>query len=170
MKSLQKILPAAASLFLFAYTSAFAAPTVSGTQSATFPPNNDNSARPGDTITYSGTIQNTGNMDATGVQLAEALDANTTFTANSVKLSPNSISHSYNAVGNTPLSVAAGTGLKVGRGRSRWRHAGRQPRHHHRHLFHFGRGQRYDRGRWLVYLHAGSGRSESDRHFHLYRD
>ena len=53
-------------------------------------------------------------MDATGVQLAEALDANTTFTANSVKLSPNSISHSYNAVGNMLLSVTAGSGLKAG--------------------------------------------------------
>ncbi len=94
--------------------SASAAPNVSGNQSATFPLNNDNSARPGDTITYSGTIQNSGNMDATGVQLANPIDSNSTFVSNSVLLSPNAVSHSYNAVGNTPMAVNAASGLKAG--------------------------------------------------------
>ena len=89
-------------------------PNVSATKSASFPGNNDSSARPGDTITYTGTIQNSGTADAAGVQFADTIDPNSTFVANSTKLSPNAVSHPYNAAGNTQLIVAAGSGLKVG--------------------------------------------------------
>ena len=75
----------------------------------------DGTSRPGEQIGYTISIGNSGTTAATGVQLADTPDARTTFVANSVKLSPNAIAHGLiNAVGNTPLSVAAGSGLLVG--------------------------------------------------------
>src|SRR5262245_26186432 len=71
-------------------------------------------AHPGDTLTYTVTIADTGTTDATGVQLLDAIDPNATFVANSVKLSPMAVSHSYSSVGNTPLSTSAGIGLLAG--------------------------------------------------------
>src|SRR5688572_4630314 len=49
---------------LFFVSSVNAAPTVTGTKGAVYPLNNDNSARPGDTITYTISV---GNTAATGV-------------------------------------------------------------------------------------------------------
>ncbi|MEY2512568.1 MAG: hypothetical protein QOE26_3331, partial [Verrucomicrobiota bacterium] len=96
---------------------ATAAANVSGTKAAAFPPNNDASARPGDTITYTIGVGNNGaagTTDATGVQVADTVDPNSTFVNNSAKVSPNAIAHSYNAAGNTQLVVNAAAGLKVG--------------------------------------------------------
>jgi len=94
---------------------AIAAPTVTGTKNAAFPPNNDASARPGDTITYTIGVSNAaGATDATGVQIADTVDPNSTFVNNSAKVSANAIAHSYNAAGNTQLSVSAALGLKNG--------------------------------------------------------
>jgi uncharacterized repeat protein (TIGR01451 family) len=87
------------------------------TKNATFPLNNDNSARPGDTINYTISVGNNGaagTTDATGVQVADTIDPNSTFVNNSAKVSANAIAHAYNAAGNTQLIVPAGSGLKVG--------------------------------------------------------
>src|SRR5688572_9093161 len=95
-----------------------AAPTITGTKGAVYPLNNDNSARPGDTITYTISVGNTAVTgvanDATGVQMADTIDPNSTFVNDSAKLSPNAIAHGYNAAGNTQLSVNAASGLLVG--------------------------------------------------------
>src|SRR5204862_2657244 len=80
------------------------------TKNASFPLNNDNSARPGDTITYTIGVGNNGaagTTDATGVQVADTIDPNSTFVNNSAKVSANAIAHAYNAAGNTQLAVAA---------------------------------------------------------------
>src|SRR5205814_3239640 len=87
------------------------------TKNASFPLNNDNSARPNDTINYTISVGNNGaagTTDATGVQVADTIDPNSTFVNNSAKVSPNAIAHAYNAAGNTQLVVPAGSGLKVG--------------------------------------------------------
>ena len=73
---------------------AIVGPTISGTKAAAFPPNNDASARPGDTINYTISIVNTagaGVTDATGVQVADTIDANSTFVNSSGKVSPNDL-------------------------------------------------------------------------------
>src|SRR5438067_3079057 len=96
---------------------ATAAPVgVTGTKSAAFPPNNDSSARPGDTITYTISVVNSAAAagDATGVQVADTVDPNSTFVSNSAKVSPNAIAHSYNAAGNTQLVVNAAAGVLNG--------------------------------------------------------
>src|SRR5256714_15459396 len=97
---------------------ALAAPDINTkTKNATFPLNNDNSARPGDTINYTISVGNNGaagTTDATGVQVADTIDANSTFVNNSAKISANAIAHAYNAAGNTQLIVNAASGLKNG--------------------------------------------------------
>jgi Bacterial Ig domain/Right handed beta helix region/Immunoglobulin I-set domain len=87
------------------------------TKNATFPLNNDNSARPGDTIHYSISVGNNGaagTTDATGVQVADPIDSNSTFVNNSAKVSANAIAHAYNAAGNTQLIVNAANGVLNG--------------------------------------------------------
>src|SRR4051812_9719556 len=87
------------------------------TKAAGFPLNNDNSARPGDTITYTIGVGNNGaagTTDATGVQVADTIDPNSTFVNNSAKVSANAIAHGYNAAGNTQLIVNAASGLRNG--------------------------------------------------------
>jgi hypothetical protein len=94
---------------------ALAVPAVTGTKAAAFPPNNDSSARPGDTITYTIGIGNgAAATDATGVQLADTVDPNSTFVNNSAKVSANAIAHQYNAAGNTQLIVNVANGLRNG--------------------------------------------------------
>ena len=97
---------------------AFAAPDINTkTKNAAFPPNNDASARPGDTITYTIGVGNNGaagTTDATGVQVADTVDPNSTFVSNSAKVSANAIAHSYLAAGNTQLTINATTGLLNG--------------------------------------------------------
>jgi uncharacterized repeat protein (TIGR01451 family) len=50
---------------------------------------------PGDTITYTATIQNNGAIDATGVSFSDTVDANTTFVAGSLNSSPIAIDQSF---------------------------------------------------------------------------
>ncbi len=69
---------------------------------------------PGDTITYTETIADTGPVDATGVQFTDSPDPNTTIVPNSVKLSPMAVSHAYDVAGNTLLAVVAAGGLLTG--------------------------------------------------------
>src|SRR5436190_192857 len=74
---------------------ASAATAVSGTKSPAFPPNNDATARPGDTITYTISVVNgvAATTDALAVQVADTVDLNSTFVPNSAKVSPNAIAH-----------------------------------------------------------------------------
>jgi uncharacterized repeat protein (TIGR01451 family) len=90
--------------------------TVTATKNASFPLNNDNSARPGDTITYTIGIGNgaAAANSALNVQMADTIDSNSTFVSNSAKVSPNAIAHAYNAAGNTQLSINASNGLLNG--------------------------------------------------------
>jgi uncharacterized repeat protein (TIGR01451 family) len=97
---------------------ALAAPDINTkTKNAAFPLNNDNSARPGDTINYTISVGNNGaagTTDATSVQVADTVDPNSTFVNNSAKVSANAIAHSYNAAGNTQLVVNVANGLRNG--------------------------------------------------------
>src|SRR5215212_2422366 len=90
--------------------------SVTATKAAVYPLNNDNSARPGDTINYTITISNgaAAVVNANSVQMADTIDANSTFVNNSAKVSPNAIAHSYNAVGNTQISINAANGVLNG--------------------------------------------------------
>jgi hypothetical protein len=92
------------------------AQTVTGTKAAVFPPNNDASARPGNTITYTISVGNAAAAvnNALAVQVADTVDGNSTFVNNSAKVSPNAIAHSYLAAGNTQLVINAATGLLNG--------------------------------------------------------
>src|SRR4051794_27097990 len=66
---------------------------------------------PGDTIQYNVVIANSGDADATGVSFADVLDSQTTL--GTVKVSPLASRDTFNAVGNTPLTVPAATGLRA---------------------------------------------------------
>ena len=68
-------------------------------------------AHPGDRLTYTVNIADTGTTDATGVQLLDAIDPNSTFVTNSVILSPMAARQSFNAVGNTQLSGTLTVGI-----------------------------------------------------------
>ncbi|MHA3773190.1 Calx-beta domain-containing protein [Verrucomicrobiota bacterium sgz303538] len=74
----------------------------------------DGKADVGETIHYTEVIQNTGDTDATLVQVQNAIDAATSLVPGSILISPLAIKHSYNAAGNTALSVDATNGVKLG--------------------------------------------------------
>src|SRR5205085_11981285 len=53
-------------------------PVITATKTDSYPdPNADGKADPGETITYTVTISNTGTADATGVQFSDSVDHNT---------------------------------------------------------------------------------------------
>src|SRR5205085_8685066 len=62
----------------------------------------DGKAEPGETITYTVTISNTGTADATGVQFSDSVDNNTTLVASSGTLAADD---DYNTIGNVQISV-----------------------------------------------------------------
>lgn len=87
------------------------APIITATKSDAFPdPDNDGKAVPGDTITYTVQITNSGS-DATGVNFSDTLDNNTTFVPGSIMTTPVAVNDSYTAVGNVQISVPAAQGL-----------------------------------------------------------
>ncbi len=69
--------------------------------------NSNGIANPGDTLTYTVTITNSGSTDATGVVFSDMPDANTTLVPGSVTTSPIAINDSYTATGNVRISVPA---------------------------------------------------------------
>ncbi|HLG15598.1 MAG TPA: HYR domain-containing protein [Blastocatellia bacterium] len=91
---------------LLATASAFspASPSVSAMKSHML---SDPQADPGDTITYTVVISNTGMMDATGVNFSDTIDPNTTLVANSLIVSPIAVNDSYNTIGNVNIDVPA---------------------------------------------------------------
>ncbi len=68
-------------------------------------------ADPGDTLMYTVTITNTGAMDATGVNFADTIDANTTLVPGSLTASPIAVNDTYQTIGNVDIDVPAAQGL-----------------------------------------------------------
>jgi len=86
----------------------FAAPIITATKTATFPdPDGNGKAEPGDTISYTVIINNTGTADATGVTFDDNPDPNTTLVPGSIKSSPVAVNDSYSAIGNVQISIPA---------------------------------------------------------------
>src|SRR5437016_11462663 len=84
-------------------------PVVTATKVDSFPdPNADGKADPGETITYTINISNTGTGDATGVMFTDTIDPNTTLVAMSGVLATGD---RYNTIGNVNISVPVGQGL-----------------------------------------------------------
>src|SRR2546421_125482 len=79
------------------------APVITATKTDSYPdPNADGMADPGETITYTVTINNTGTADATGVQFSDSVDNNTTLVPSSGTLAADD---DYNTIGNVQISV-----------------------------------------------------------------
>src|SRR5205085_3760785 len=71
----------------------------------------DGKAEPGQTITYTVTISNTGTADATGVQFNDSVDTNTSLVPGSVNTQPIALDDTYTAVGNVRIQPNAAQGL-----------------------------------------------------------
>src|SRR2546423_6298599 len=71
----------------------------------------DGKAEPGQTITYTVTISNTGTADATGVQFNDSVDPNTSLVGGSVNTQPIASDDTYTAVGNVRIQPNAAQGL-----------------------------------------------------------
>jgi uncharacterized repeat protein (TIGR01451 family) len=102
-----------------AENSAILPPSINATKAISFPAgaggdvNGDGNADPGDTITYTVTINNAaapgaGN-DATGVIFTDTLQSETTLVANSVNSSPIIGNEAFNVTGNVSISVPDGS-------------------------------------------------------------
>src|SRR5262249_43552485 len=98
-------------------------PTITASKAITFAAgptgdvDGDGKADPGDTITYTVTVNNTaapgaGN-DATGVSITDTLQNITTLTAGSVQVSPIIGTDAYNVTGNVRIQPNAAAGLKT---------------------------------------------------------
>ncbi len=66
---------------------------------------------PGDTLRYTITITNTTATNLANIQLGDTIGANQTLVPGSIKSTPTARADSYNAIGNTLLTVAAGPGV-----------------------------------------------------------
>src|SRR5262245_30857433 len=79
-------------------------PTVVASMTDNRPATDPASAKPGDTINYTVTIQNNGTTDATGVQFNDDVDAHTTLTGTGLL----AMADSYNTIGDVQISVPDG--------------------------------------------------------------
>src|SRR2546423_11019657 len=87
-------------------------PIIAATKTDSFPDlNADGKADPGETITYTVTISNTGTADATGVQFSDSVDPNTSLVGGSVNTQPIASDDTYTAVGNVRIQPNAAQGL-----------------------------------------------------------
>jgi hypothetical protein len=87
------------------------APNITATKVDAFPdPNSDGKAEPGETITYTVTITNSG-TDATGVQFNDTIDPNTTLVNGSTATQPIAVPDSYNVIGNVRIQPNAAAGF-----------------------------------------------------------
>jgi hypothetical protein len=87
-------------------------PVITATKDDAFPdPDNDGKALPGDTITYTVKITNTGDANATGVTFNDSVDTNTTLVAGSVQTQPIANNDTYAVLGNVDIQPNAANGL-----------------------------------------------------------
>jgi uncharacterized repeat protein (TIGR01451 family) len=82
-------------------------PFVNTTVTATKTHTPSGNRAPGDTLTYTVVITNTGAADATGVSFTDTIDPNTTLVPGSVNSSPIAFNDTYTASGNIPIAPAA---------------------------------------------------------------
>lgn len=69
------------------------------------------SVQPGGTITYTVTITNSGDEDATGVAFDDTIDGNTTLTPGSIKTTPLARNDIYDCLGNVGMTVPLVSGV-----------------------------------------------------------
>jgi hypothetical protein len=87
-------------------------PVITATKVDSFPdPNSNGKAEPGDTVTYTVTITNTGDAPATGVNFNDSVDTHTTLVPGSVNTQPIAIADVYNVIGNVEIKPTAANGL-----------------------------------------------------------
>ena len=86
-------------------------PSLTATKTDSFSdPDGDGKAEPGDTITYTVTVNNNG-TDATNVQFTDTVDPNTTLVPGSVATQPIASNDSYGVLGNVRIQPNAASGL-----------------------------------------------------------
>ena len=84
------------------------APNITATKVDAFPDlNGDGRAEPGETISYTIQVNNSGADDATGVTFTDTVDANTTYVPGSLKVSPLAFADTYFTAQGSPLIVNA---------------------------------------------------------------
>ncbi|MCB1753396.1 MAG: cadherin-like domain-containing protein [Gammaproteobacteria bacterium] len=90
-------------------------PVVSATKTDALQVDNDSDtfADPGDTIRYTVTITNSGDMATANSNLNDTIDAHTSLVAGSIKSTPIARNDSYDAIGNVGITVPAGSGVLV---------------------------------------------------------
>src|SRR5215207_869326 len=91
---------------------AAAAPIISATKVAAFAdPNMDGKADPGQTISYTVTITNSGPDPATNLTFNDTVDPNTTLQPGTVVASPIAVDESFSVLGNVRIQPNAAAGL-----------------------------------------------------------
>lgn len=86
-------------------------PTIGATQTDTFSANPAGRATPGNNVTYSIQINNTGSGAATGTTLSNPTPTNMTLVAGSLRTTCLAINDVYSCLGNVPITIAAGAGV-----------------------------------------------------------
>jgi hypothetical protein len=94
----------------------FAAPNITATKIDSWDDSAtpDGKAEPGQVITYTVKIENTGDADATGVTFTDTVDPNTTLDTNSITTQPIARADSYNVIGNVRIQVPDGASDLLG--------------------------------------------------------
>ncbi|MFN2510476.1 MAG: beta strand repeat-containing protein [Pyrinomonadaceae bacterium] len=93
-------------------TTAGMVPIITATKVDSFPdPDMDGKVSPGQTITYSVTITNSGPDPATNLTLTDTIDPNTTLVPGSAVSTPIAFADAYNVVGNVRIQPNAAQGL-----------------------------------------------------------
>ncbi|HEX8353034.1 MAG TPA: cadherin-like domain-containing protein, partial [Pyrinomonadaceae bacterium] len=92
---------------------AFAAPNIVATKQDSWDDTGtpDGKAEPGQVVTYTVTVSNTGDADATNVQFNDSVDANTTLVPGSVDVQAVTTNDAYNVIGNVRIQPNAAQGL-----------------------------------------------------------